>query len=594
MYGPVEKLKANRPLTVCLGICLICLIPTDGQSQLSAARTDAGRQAQYLMQHGKPKEAREILRNAVLRDPNSVSAWMLLASANSQLGMEVEAINAYKQVLALQPNTPGALYNLGILHLHGNRLHEAADYLALFRQQRPQDEEAALALVHCLLALGRTSDGVRVLNQALQAPPPSAEFHLKAGKLLVKQGLAKEALQPLELALRAAPDSSDARFTLALAESRLGHHARTVELLSKPSIPKDPTHAILLGSSLTQLEKFDEAVACMEQALRLHPGEKALYLNLALAYEKSGQTGRTLKPLQQARSRWPADPEIRSKLAHQTFLAGEPAAAERLLTATSQEWNEDDLDLLVRCYVALNRLEEAQRVAERSLAKHGAREPALLALANVLQLQEKDPVVIELLEQHRPQFSTSSRYLFTLGLSHHNMGSYSQSRDFFQKAISLDPSLAQAHYLMGSSLASLGNLEEALPCYETALRLGPDRFLYHFQLGLVLSKLGRKEEAEKYLLSSIELNESHAPARFELASIYFDSSRFESARLHLQKAIEANPDFESSYYLISRVFSSLGRSQEAAVMLKQFQEIQQQRHEQGRALKQPNFRGTQP
>jgi Tfp pilus assembly protein PilF len=100
--------------------------------------------------------------------------------------------------------------------------------------------------------------------------------------------------------------------------------------------------------------------------------------------------------------------------------------------------------------------------------------------------------------------------------------------------------------------------------------------------------------AEEELKRSIELNGSHAPARYELAKIYFDTGRNDLARVELEKATKINPELESSYYLLSRVYASLGRNDEASALLKQFRQIQQNRREEERAMKQPESSNEGP
>jgi tetratricopeptide (TPR) repeat protein len=209
----------------------------------------------------------------------------------------------------------------------------------------------------------------------------------------------------------------------------------------------------------------------------------------------------------------------------------------------------------------------------------------LITLANLYQLQARDPEVIALLEKHRTRFSKSPKYLFTLAFSYYNRGNYSVARDLLTRVIALDPEVVQAHYLIANCFSSLGMPQEAVPEYEAAARISPNNWLYHFQLGMVLSLLQKKELAEAELKKSIDLNDRHAPAHYELAKIYFDTSRGELARQQLEEAIRVNPEFTSSYYLLSRVYAQLGQREKAMAMMKQFQTLQQEERQKERARK---------
>jgi len=62
---------------------------------------------------------------------------------------------------------------------------------------------------------------------------------------------------------------------------------------------------------------------------------------------------------------------------------------------------------------------------------------------------------------------------FALGRVFLARGEYDRSLAELETAISLNPSMAQAHCALGDSLAYAGDLETALPCFDEAVRLSP-------------------------------------------------------------------------------------------------------------------------
>jgi len=568
-------------------IFFLVLAPASGAQQppLSSlpvsGLVEKGRES---LRNHDPQHACGFLEAAVARDPKSAEAWSLLADSYAQLGWEEKAIHAYQTALELHPDSPTTLYNLGVLHWKRKRFDDALRYLQAFRRQQPGDYEVLLPLADCLFELGRAAEGQQVLAEMMSSARDSPEVNFQAGKLLLHHRQVDAALAPLTQALARRPDWDEARLLLALAESRLNHPARVAELLRDHPMPSTPLYPQLLGVALTQLGHYREAIPLLEGLVRGREGEKVTYLSLASAYSASSQHDQALEALQQARSLWPDDQEIRSALVRELAFQKNPEGAlTSLRTQENKRLLPGDLELLASCYVTMNRLDEAQRLAERAVTQGGG-ESSLLALANLLQMQGRHLEAIALLEPHQSEFSTSAKYLFTLGLSYYNNGSYSHAIDLFDIAIRFDPSLAQAHYLKGNALARLGKPGPAEACYEEAVRLAPDNALYHFQLGQLLSTLEEKSRAEAELKRSVELNGAYAQARYELARIYFESSRDDLAREQLEEAIKANPGFEGSFYLLSQVYARLGRREDAARMLKQFQAIKQQRQEQQRTL----------
>ncbi len=572
---------------------LITVLPGLGQQSTSSSvpvseLVEGGRDS---LRKGDPQGARRFLEEAVAREPKSAVAWSLLADSYAQLGLEEEAIRGYQTVLQLRPDSSNALYNLGILNWKRHRFEDAVRYLEAFQRQEPRDPGVFLPLADCVLELGRKAEGQRDLQQMITASGNSSEANLQAGKLLLHHREAEAALAPLTQALTLRPDWNEPRLLLALAESRLNHPSRVAELLRDHPMPGVPLYSNLLGVALTQLGKYQEAIPMLEETARGEGGDKVVYRSLAAAYAASSQDDRVLDVLQKARNLWPDDEEIKSALVGKLSLQQDPAGAlTRLRARENKGLLPEDLALLVHCYVSMNRLDQAERFAKLAVADNGS-EPALLALANILQMEGRDLEVIGLLEPHRAEHSGSAKYLFTLAHSYYNNGSYSRAGDLFDSATAIDPSLAQAYYLKGNTLARLGKPELAVSCYEDAIRLAPHTPLYRFQLGQVLSTLGEKARAEAELKRSVELNGSSAQARYELAKIYFESSRDDAAREQLEQAIKADPGFDASYYLLSQVYSRLRRRDDALRTLKQFQAIKRQRQEEQRALIQKSSEG---
>lgn len=330
----------------------------------------------------------------------------------------------------------------------------------------------------------------------------------------------------------------------------------------------------------------------LEEAQKQFAGNREIPLELASAYSGSGHDDKALQTLRDAHTRWPEDVEVRQELARQLLRTSSPVDAV-LLLKDEDRLRPEEQEVLIQSYLALDRSRDAENVGEDAVKDGKPTEGTLIALANIYQLQGRDPEVVDLLEKHRARFPQSPRYLFTLALSYYNRGNYSVARDLFLKTISLDAGLVPARYWAGNCLSSLGKPAEAIPQYQAAVELAPENALYRFYLGMTLSSVGRKAEAEPQLAKSIALNGAHAPAHYELAKIYFDSGRAELARHEAEEAIKVGPDFASSYYLLSRVYASLGRPDDSAAMLKQFRQLQEKKLEEERRRKEAGLNEKQ-
>jgi tetratricopeptide (TPR) repeat protein len=462
--------------------------------------------------------------------------------------------------------------------------------------QRPASSTSVPELVE----RGRTylqnrepAEARRVLEEAVARVPKSAEAWSLLADSYAQLGMEDKAIQGYRTALGLRPDLPNALYNigvLLLKRQRFDEAAGYLQTLRQQQ-PGDQDVALLLARCQMQLGRREDATALLEEMVRGPKAPKAAYLSLAAAYVATSQNVRAVEVLHKARIQWPGDEEISSALTSELMRMEDPAGA---LTSQNTKLSPEDLVLLAGCYARRNRLHEAGQFAEQAVSAGGG-EPALLVMANVLQMEGRNQDAIKLLEPQKDQFSSSAKYLFTLGMSYYNVGNYSGAKELFTTAARLDPTLAQAHYFQGNALARLGQVEAALAPYAEAVRLDPGKYLYRFHYGLSLSNLGQKGPGEEQLKQAVEINGSFAPARYELARIYAETSRDDMARQELEDAIQADPTYTSSYYLLSQVYERLGRHDDAMRILAQFRTLQKKQHEEEqRALTGGRSGGPEP
>jgi len=85
--------------------------------------------------------------------------------------------------------------------------------------------------------------------------------------------------------------------------------------------------------------------------------------------------------------------------------------------------------------------------------------------------------------------------LLELGISLCRRARWRDAIEPLQRAISIDPNKAAAHYQLGETYNQTDRLPEALEAYETAARLQPDNWRAMKGVGIVLDRLGNPEAA---------------------------------------------------------------------------------------------------
>src|SRR5262245_16427142 len=113
-----------------------------------------------------------------------------------------------------------------------------------------------------------------------------------------------------------------------------------------------------------------------------------------------------------------------------------------------------------------------------------------------------------------------------------------KAADYLRRALSLNPSLAQAHSSLGAALLMLGRVNEAIAAMQEALRLEPDSALAHMALGRALW-MGRGDVpgAIDHLRQAIVLNPESGYAYLQLSFLESLNGELDAAAESAKNAI---------------------------------------------------------
>jgi len=107
-----------------------------------------------------------------------------------------------------------------------------------------------------------------------------------------------------------------------------------------------------------------------------------------------------------------------------------------------------------------------------------------------------------------------------------------------EKALALDPTLAEAHAARGRVLAELGRHGEALAAHEESLRLEPDSFEVLHNFGLTCLHLGHYEQTIEHCERAAQLLETDYLALSLAANCYRLLGRHDELKAAARRALE--------------------------------------------------------
>jgi tetratricopeptide (TPR) repeat protein len=209
--------------------------------------------------------------------PGHLGALQNLGLVYSKTGRLEQSVATYRRALELSPGNRGLLLNLGLALMKRGAYDEAIPVIEELVRSHMPGAPGAFLLCQIYSEAGRFDEAVAQCRKTLAAQWDFPGAHRELGKALVGQH-SPDAIGELKLAVLQSAD--------------------------------DPQAAYYLGVVLSQEDRYGEAAASLERALRLDPGFWGAYFYLGKARLKLGQGGQTIPLLQKAAALNPTAPMV--------------------------------------------------------------------------------------------------------------------------------------------------------------------------------------------------------------------------------------------------------------------------------------------
>ncbi len=149
------------------------------------------------------------------------------------------------------------------------------------------------------------------------------------------------------------------------------------------------------------------------------------------------------------------------------------------------------------------------------------------------------------------------------GIALRNVGKYRQALECHEKAIKINPKLAQAWTNKGAVLSDIGNYVGALKCHEKAIEINPKLADARTNKGAVLVMLGKYAEAIECFDRALEIDPCHAETWYNKGGTLEHLHNYPDALKCYDKTIEINPNLVKAWLHRAFILTTLGKYVEA-------------------------------
>lgn len=320
--------------------------------------------------------------------------------------------------------------------------------------------------------------------------------------------------------------------------------------LDQPSAQSSPTAKPATSDfsharNLMQQGKVEEAITELRAIENSRPGLKGLDLELGTAYYKKSDYPKAIEYLKKATTTDPGNGEATQLLGLSYYLSGYPGQAIPLLEKV-QDWfsraNVDASYILGICYIQTKDYANARKAFAKMFDVLPDSAASYLFTARMLFRQEFDPI----------------------------------AEEYGQKAVTLDPKLPLAHFLLGELYLYKSRVPEAIAEFQKELTINPGNAATYYKLADAYSRIQKFEDAERLLQRSIWLDATSTGPYILMGKVLEKKGELQLAVRALQKAATMDPNNAMTHHLLGQAYRDMGKKEEAETELKLAEQLQTQ------------------
>jgi tetratricopeptide (TPR) repeat protein len=519
-------------------LLLAAFLLTPAEAFAFQKTSEADKQAQKGAEYLSKKDWRravESYQKAVRVDARHVEANYGLGVAYMNLNQPNEALAAFANVIAAQPNPRAreALISIGVIHFTLQHYKEAADALEQATQLGDIGPKGHYILGQCYFQSGQYDKALDYLRRATADPQTAAEAYTAIGLLMLRQNKAKEAVGPLEQATRLAPQNAVARMALGNAYVAADRAEEGLAAL-RAADPNQFFTQYGLGYAHLALNHNEEAVAAFTAALRLQPTSPEAFVGLGNAYTRM----------------------LRYREADDAFaraLALKSDSAEALMGQAVLQYYQGQYPMLVetarRAVQAAPQNASAQTLLGAALATTGDMAGGLRAAREAARLEP---------ESYWPHH--------VLGFIHVREDRPKEALTEARAAARIKPGDPATQNLLAYVLNQLGQHAEALQSAQAALagkHEPADAGWAFYNIATAQEKLGRAEESKAAYTAAIRAYNQTGRTLdpddlYLMGNAYLRLEQDPAAVKAFQQAIKVRPNFAQARYNLGVAYFTVG------------------------------------
>ena len=503
--------------------------------------------ARIAVLEGDYPAALNLLREAILLEPDSARMHGEMADIKLKIGQIPEALEYINKAISLDPDYRPPYVLGGILMSSAGKDLEAAVYLRKAIKIDPSKEDAYLHLALSLTRLFEYEEAVSTLKALVKLNPDSILGYYYLGRTYSQMKLYREALGYFTKVLELRPEFDQAAIDMAATYESMGDYPHAIETYRSLLDQDDQRAAVLqrLTQLLLQQRRFTEALEYLRLAVESGLGGQETNRKIGLVHLELEQYDEAIAVFGDMLEKDPSADNIRLYLGIAYEEKGDLANAYSEFNKISRNSAQyfEAVSHIALILKEQGKAEEAIAVLKKIIEAYPENLELYLNLSSLYESIDRPQAGLGILLENEQLFQKEPRLHFRIGVLLDKLGKRAESINRMKQVLQLDPKDAQALNYLGYSYAEMGiNLEEALKYIKQAVAIRPHDAFILDSLGWTYFKLKRYDDAVKALEEAITLVDDDSTIVEHLGDVFAARRAIKKALKQYQRALELAPE----------------------------------------------------
>ena len=377
----------------------------------------------------------------------------------------------------------------------------------------------------------------------------------------------EQAQQACEAALSQYPFSTELLIDRAQISAMRGDYAEAERQITSVA-DRDPDNAdvaVTRGIIATQRGSFEDAVRHFQSALDRNPDREDIHFNLGLAYQSWQKYKSAARHYKQSLRLHPDNETTVQELLNCLEISDRLEEHEKFFL----RFTDDDPYSAIawynlgQYYYRYEKYAQAAAAFDYAIVIDAEFYDAHHWLADTLVCQQEYLKAIAEFELSYPTGEPTAEAYCNIGECHEKLREWEKARQFYRKALEIDPNMDEAWFGQGVLLQEQERPYEALHFFRKAVELYGDSGEYWAALGAAENQVGNVVSALEAYEKATEVAPEDATGWVSWSAVLYEQGHYEEAIDLLGHAVELHPHEAHFHYMRCAYQLAAGRLREA-------------------------------